>query len=128
MLAALSVGARNFEEGLGMDGSVYATVSRRIVQTGHWFALDAQIPFYKPLFAEHPHLGFWIGAIWFRLLPSADWAARLLGHTLYILFLWFFFHATRRRSSEPIAILTILMLWSWAVFSNTFSSFYLDPG
>jgi 4-amino-4-deoxy-L-arabinose transferase-like glycosyltransferase len=64
----------------------------------------------------------------FRLLPIADWSARVLGHLFYVSFLLLMFTQVRRLSSERVATLTVLLLWSWYLFSNIFSTYYLEPG
>jgi 4-amino-4-deoxy-L-arabinose transferase-like glycosyltransferase len=126
-LAFVSVGARNFEPGLGLDATLYATISRQIARTGEWFFLDGRTPDFQP-FAEHPHLGFWLEALIFKVMPIADWSVRILGHLFYISFLWMLFSFIRRYSGAATAVVTVLMLWIWYQFSNTFSTFYLDPG
>jgi 4-amino-4-deoxy-L-arabinose transferase-like glycosyltransferase len=85
-LAMLSVGARNFELGLSMDAPLYATIARNIARHGDWFRLATTIPEFHP-FAEHPHLGFWLLALVFKVLPIADWSARVAGHVFYVAFL-----------------------------------------
>lgn len=126
-LAALSVGARNFEQGMSVDGPLYATLSQQIARTGEWFKLDPRIPDFQP-YAEHPHLGFWIQALIFKFLPQADWSARLSGHLFYVGFLFLFFGSLKKYYNERVATLAVLFLWIWAPFSNFFSTFYLDPG
>ncbi len=126
-LAALAVGARNFEEGLSLDGPLYATIARTIARTGELFYMDGFIPDFQP-YAEHPHLGFWLHALLFKFLPMADWVARIPSHLFYISFLILFFHWLRYKSGEWVATVAVLLLWIWPVFSNYFSNFYLDPG
>jgi 4-amino-4-deoxy-L-arabinose transferase-like glycosyltransferase len=127
-LAFLSVGARNFESGISLDGPLYATIARNIVRTGEWFRLDSNVPDFRPFFAEHPHLGFWLLALIFKMLPAADWAARILGHLFYVGFLWMFFLNVRKISGQTVAAVAVFLLWTWYQFSNTFSNVYLDPG
>lgn len=127
LLAFVSVGARNFEPGLGLDATLYATISRQIARTGEWFLLDARTPDF-PTFAEHPHLGFWLEALVFKVLPIEDWSVRVLGHLFYLSFVWMFFLFVRRYSGTATAVVSVLLLWIWYQFSNTFSTFYLDPG
>jgi hypothetical protein len=130
-LACLSVGARNFEQGISLDGPLYATIARNIVRHHEWFLLQGDVPDFQPYFAEHPHLGFWILAVFFKLFSFAswgDWVARSVGHVFYIAFLWMFFLNVRKLSDERVAVLSVLLLWSWYQFSNTFSNVYLDPG
>ncbi len=126
-LAALSVGARNFEQGISIDGPLYATIARNIARSGEWFRLDGFIPDFAP-FAEHPHLGFWIQALIFKILPAADWSARVQGHIFYVASLALVFTMGRRLYSERAATFAVILLWSWSAFSNVFSNFYLDPG
>lgn len=127
-LAMLSVGARNFEPGFSPDSPIYSTISRNISEHGDWMRLDASIPDYQPYFADHPHLGFWLVATVFHVLPPADWSARIVGHLLYVAFLLLMFFNVRRLSGQKAATWTVLLLWSWYIFSNTFSSFMMDPG
>ena len=126
-LAMVSVGLRNFEPGLSIDGPLYASIARNIARTGEWFRMSGGVPDFQP-FAEHPHLGFWIQALFFKILPAQDWSARVMGHVFYVSFLWIFFREIRNRVNERAAVIAILCLWSWSVFSNFFSNFYLDPG
>jgi 4-amino-4-deoxy-L-arabinose transferase-like glycosyltransferase len=126
-LAILSVGARNFELGLSTDGPLYAAIARRIADTGEWFRMYGGVPDFDP-FAEHPHLGFWVLAVFFKILPAADWAARIPGHLFYVGFLLLFFNFVRKQSGERAAVVTVLLLWIWPAFSNWFSNAYLDPG
>ena len=126
-LAALSVGARNFEQGISIDGPLYASIARNIARSSEWFRLDGGIPDFLP-FAEHPHLGFWLQALIFKILPAADWSARISGHIFYVAALALAYKITERLFSARAASFTVLILWSWGVFSNYFSNFYLDPG
>src|SRR4051794_15500901 len=119
-LASLSVGARNFELGLSMDAPLYATIARGIARSHHWFRLTTDIPEFHP-FAEHPHFGFWVLAVFFRLLPIGDWSARIPGHLCYVGFLAMFFFAMRRHAGQRVAVLGVVLLWSWYLFSNIFS-------
>ena len=68
-LAAVSVGLKNFEPGISIDGPIFATVARNIARTGEWWLLDCSVPDLVP-FAVHPHLGFWILAAVFKILPA----------------------------------------------------------
>ncbi|MBS1983736.1 MAG: glycosyltransferase family 39 protein [Bdellovibrionales bacterium] len=126
-LACLAVGARNFEPGMTIDAPLYASIARNIVRTHEWFRLDGGIPDFQP-FAEHPHLGFWLEALVFKVLPAADWSARIPGHCFYVLFLGLIFFFVRKLSGEKTAVFTVLLLWLWGRFANFFSTFYLDPG
>ncbi len=126
-LSILSVGARNFEPGLSLDGPLYATIARNMVKTGELFYMDASIPDFKP-FVEHPHLGFWVHALVFKIFGAADWSARIPGHLCYIAFLMMFFLWVRKFSGDWVATTSVLLLWIWPVFSNYFSNLYLDPG
>jgi 4-amino-4-deoxy-L-arabinose transferase-like glycosyltransferase len=125
-LAALSVGAKNFEAGLSVDAPLYAAIARHIVRTGDWFYLYGGTPEFNP-FVEHPHLGFWILAAIFKFLPAADWSARIAGHVFYVLFLWSFFTFLEKRHGRNCAIGAVILLWSWFRFANFFSNVYLDP-
>lgn len=78
-------------------------------------------------FAEHPHLGIWLVALVFKVLPPADWSGRIAGHLFYIGFLFSFFYFVRKKSAEQVAVTAVLLLWIWARFSNFFSNIYLDP-
>jgi 4-amino-4-deoxy-L-arabinose transferase-like glycosyltransferase len=127
-LSFLSVGARNFENGLSLDAPLYATISRNIINSGEWFHLDPFLNEFKPYYAEHPHLGFWIQAIIFKAVGAADWSARISGHLYYLAFMCLFFFALMSISGEIVATLAVLLLWVLAPFANFFSSFFLDPG
>ena len=126
-LAFLAVGARNFEQGLSVDAPLYASFARHIVRSHEWFYLYGGIPDFNP-WVDHPHLGFWVQALAFKVLPFADWSARMVGHLYYVAFLLMFFVYIRRVSDEKVAVWTILLLWIWGRFSNFFSNVYLDPG
>ncbi|MBI1860774.1 MAG: glycosyltransferase family 39 protein, partial [Deltaproteobacteria bacterium] len=126
-LAALSVGARNFEDGITLDGPFYASIARNILRSGNWFTLNSGIPDLNPFYGN-PHLGFWVFALWLKILPAADWALRIVGHLYYVAFLSLFFLYVRRKSSEKIAVVSVILLWSWFQFSNPHSNVYLDPG
>lgn len=126
-LAALAVGARNFELGLSLDAPLYATISRNMALGGSWFRMNCSLPDFSP-FAEHPHLGMWVGAVVFKVFPMADWSIRIPGHLLYVAFLFFFFGYVKRKSGTGVATLTVLLLWTFHLFANVFSTFYLDPG
>lgn len=95
----LSVGARNFEEGMSIDGPLYAAISREIARSGEWFRLDARVPDFLP-YNEHPHFAFWAQALIFKFLPAADWSARILGHLCYVLFLGLFFKRMSQFANE----------------------------
>ncbi len=127
-LAFVSVGLRNFEVGgLRVDAPLYAAIARNIAHSGEWFFLYGNIPDFVP-FAEHPHLGFWFQALLFKILPAEDWSARILGHLFYLAFLSLFFFYLKRKQSFTVAVVTIILLWSWDRFGSWFSSVYLDPG
>lgn len=125
-LAALSVGARNFELGLSLDAPLYATIARNIARSGEWIWMNTQVPDFVP-FAEHPHGAFWIQALIFKLLPAADWAARIQGHLFYVLTLFLIYKVCVRHLNPRVATLSVLLLWIWPVYSNFYSNFYLDP-
>lgn len=125
-LSFVAVGAKNFEDGMAIDAHTYAMLARRIAQTGEWFHLQGTTPEFK-IFAEHPHLGFWLLAFIFKVLPSADWAGRILAHLFYFGFMAVFFNYLRLISGLKTAVASVLLLWSWGRFSNFFS-IYLDPG
>ncbi len=126
-LACLSVGARNFETGIAVDANTYGLLARAIARSGEWFYLPGSTAEFAP-FAEHPHLGIWLVALVFKVLPAADWSGRIVGHFFYVAFLWVFFLHIRREQDEKTAVGTVLLLWIWARFSNFFSNIYLDPG
>jgi len=126
-LASLAVGARNFELGLSVDAPVYASIARHMVKSGDWFYMYGGVPDFMP-FAEHPHLGFWMIASCFKVLPIADWSARIPGHLFYVGFLFVFFLYLREVAGQKSAIWAVLLLWSWYRFANFFSNVYLDPG
>ena len=126
-LSILSVGTRNFEQGITLDGPFYATIARNIAKSGDWFTLNPSIPDLNPFYGN-PHLGFWVFALWLKVFPAADWALRAVNHIYYVLFLNCLFFYVRRRSGTLCATMTITLLWSWFLFSNTHSNIYLDPG
>ncbi len=125
-LSVLAVGARNFEAGLSTDSPLYAAIARNIAQTGEWFFLYGGTPDFKP-FTEHPHLGFWLMGLIFKILPAADWSARILGHLCYIVFLFFYFRFIEALFNQKVATWSVLLLWVWPAFGNWFSNAYLDP-
>lgn len=126
-LALLAVGAKNFESGLTVDAPLYALLARGIVRTHDWFFLRGSVPAMQP-FVEHPHLGLWLIAGVFKVLPAADWSARIVGHLFYFGFLSLFFVYLRRKTDEATAVGAVLLLWIWFRFANFFSNVYLDPG
>ncbi len=127
-LAALAVGARNFElGGIGVDGPLYALMARGIARTGHWFLMNGTVPHFMP-YADHPHLGIWLIALVFHILPAADWSARIPGIVFYAAFLGLFFHFLRKVIGLRHAVVATIVLWSFYRFSNFFSNVYLDPG
>jgi 4-amino-4-deoxy-L-arabinose transferase-like glycosyltransferase len=126
-LAFLSVGARNFEEGLSLDAPLYTTISREIARSGELFKLDSRVTEFQPYYADHPHLAFWIQAGLYKIFGASDWSSRISGHLFYILSLFLVFLWARKRLGESAATLAVLLLWIWAHFANFFSSFYLDP-
>jgi 4-amino-4-deoxy-L-arabinose transferase-like glycosyltransferase len=127
-LSCVAVGTRNFEDGgITVDGPLYASIARRIAETGEWFSLYGGTPDLKP-FYEHPHLGFWFIASVFKVLGAADWTARIPGHLFYFGFLTVFFLFIRSKSGQKTAIWAVLLLWSFARVSNFFSNVFLDPG
>jgi len=125
-LAFLGVGTRNFEPGLSVDGPLYCAIARQIVRSHEWFSLYGGVPDFVP-FAEHPHGWFWLMALWFKIFPIEDWSARIPGHLFYVGFLYILFRFVRERSSERVAVGSVLLLWVWDRFSSYYSSVYLDP-
>jgi len=129
-LAFLAVGLRNFEAGLSMDGPLYATIARNLAQSqsGSWFRLTTSIPEFQPFFAEHPHLGFWVLAAVFEILPAADWSARIPSHLFYVLFLLLIYSWIAELSrSRRAGALAVVLIWAFPILSNFFSNAYLDP-
>ncbi|NCN42592.1 hypothetical protein GW916_15245 [bacterium] len=124
-LAFVSVGARNFEDGLSLDAPLYASIARNIARTGEWFFMYGNVPDFVP-FAEHTHFGFWLQALIFKVLPAADWSVRILGHLSYVINLFLVFKIAKYFFNQTTAVISVLLLWSWAVFSNFHSTFYLD--
>jgi len=129
-LAFLSVGLRNFEAGLSMDGPLYATIARNLAHGPHssFFLLQTSIPEFQPFFAEHPHLGFWTLAAFLKFLPDADWVARMPSHLFYVLslllgYVWISDLARSRRAGA----LFVVLIWAFPILSNFFSNAYLDP-
>lgn len=126
-LAAIAVGAKNFEIGLSIDAPFYSAVSRNIARSGNWLEMSASTPDFVP-YAEHPHLGYWTQALFFKFFGASDPVARVPSQIFYVLCMLVLFFAIRRLSSQATAIWTIILLWSWDRFSNFFSNAYLDPG
>jgi 4-amino-4-deoxy-L-arabinose transferase-like glycosyltransferase len=129
-LALLSVGLHNFDLGISMDGPLYATIARNLAQTegASWWRLLTTLPEFQPYFAEHPHLGFWTSAALLKVLPAADWAARLPSQLFYMLTLglmcaW----VSRLAHSKRAGVLTVILIWLFPIVSNFFSNAYLDP-
>ncbi|MBY0369491.1 glycosyltransferase family 39 protein [bacterium] len=125
-LSAAAMGIRNFEQGLSTDAPLYANIARNAVASGEWFRLDSGIPHFVP-FAEHPHFFFWILGAVFKILPAADWSARVPGHLFYFGFLTLFAFYLRRLADLKTACWAVLLLWSWFRVSNFFSNVYPDP-
>src|SRR3989338_5892235 len=109
-LSILSVGTRNFEQGITLDGPFYATIAQNIAKSGDWFTLNPSIPDLNPFYGN-PHLGFWVFALWLKVFPAADWALRAVNHIYYVLFLNCLFFYVRRRSGTLCATMTITLLW-----------------
>ncbi len=128
ILSFVAVGLRNFEEGLSSDAPFYATVARNIVKSGDWWKMSTSVPGFEPYYVEHPHLGYWVLASVFKILPIQDWSARIPGHVFYILFLFVYFLWIQKRFSKETAFWSVIVLWSFYKFSNYFSNVYLDPG
>ncbi|MBY0372314.1 glycosyltransferase family 39 protein [bacterium] len=127
-LSALAVGAKNFEQGgIGVDGPHYAVVAREMARSGDWFFMRGTIPDYQPA-ADYPHLGIWLIASVFSVLPAADWTARIPGILFYVGFLLVFFRLLRLIDGPRLAVAGTLALWVMYRFSNFFSNVYLDPG
>jgi 4-amino-4-deoxy-L-arabinose transferase-like glycosyltransferase len=59
-----------------IDGAVYASVAREIIESGQWFPLTYQ----GKLFAEHPPLYVWSIATSFKIFGVNDFAANLPTH------------------------------------------------
>ena len=120
ILSFVSVGLRNFEEGLSSDAPFYATVARNIVKSGDWLRMSTSVPGFDPYYVEHPHLGYWVLAGVFKFLPISDWAARVPGHIFYVLFLFVYFLWIRKRFSEKTAFWSVILLWSFYRFFQLF--------
>ncbi len=127
-LSLVAVACKNFEVGgLSVDGPLYALAARTAARTGEWFYLQGTVPYYIP-FSDHPHLGMWFLALVFTFLPAADWSARIPGILFYFGFLLCFFRFLLATTSKQVAVLAILILWSFDRFSTYFSRPYLDGG
>ncbi len=120
--------ARNFEQGgIGTDGPLYALLARGVARTGEWFYLRGTVEKFIPV-ADFPHLSIWLMALVFKVLPAADWSARILGMIYYGGFLAIFFRFLRRFAGLQVATVAVLMLWSFYRFSNYFANVTLDSG
>jgi 4-amino-4-deoxy-L-arabinose transferase-like glycosyltransferase len=126
-LAFLAVGARNFEEGLSVDGPLYAAIARALSRASDIFVMSPGLSDY-PVYFDHPHFGFWLHAIWLKFFPATDWSVRIPSHLMYVFFLWGFWKVVQKLNSARVATVAVLLLWIWSPFSNFFSNFYLDPG
>lgn len=130
-LAMLSVGARNFEQGLNLDAPLYAKIawylSEAIKQGGDWVLLNGGTPDFVP-FTEHTHGVFWIVALLFQFLPAEDWVARIPGHLFYVSNLFLIYTLAKKQLNEKAAVWSVLLLITWPIFSNFHSTLYLDPG
>lgn len=130
-LAMLSVGARNFEDGLNLDAPLYAKIAEYLAESirqgGDWILLNGGTPDFVP-FVEHTHGAFWLQAILFQFLPQEDWIARLMGHLFYVGSLLLIYSIAKRYLGEKSAVWSVLILVVWPMFSNFHSTFYLDPG
>lgn len=127
-LCLLAVAARNFEQGgIGTDGPLYALLARGVARTGEWFYLRGTVEKFIPS-ADFPHLSIWLMALIFKVLPAADWSARILGMFYYGGFLAIFFRFLRRFAGLQVATVAVLLLWSFYRFSNYFANVTLDPG
>lgn len=94
---------------IGVDAGCYASIARHFAERPltDWLALqwaDGQ-PFH-----EHPPLGLWLEALWFRLVgataAAAVWWARLLAFALAAVT----FFTARRLADERVASLSLLGL------------------
>ncbi len=123
------MGLKNFEEGLVVDGPLYATIARHWaeVESSSWFRLDSGLPDFNP-FVEHPPLGIWLSGMVFKLLPAHDWSARIPGHLYYVAFLVLFFTALFKRESLKCSVFAVLLIVATWRFSSYFNNAYLDPG
>jgi 4-amino-4-deoxy-L-arabinose transferase-like glycosyltransferase len=126
-ITGLAVGAKNFEMGLSVDGPIYAAIARNVARTGNLFNLDGNVNQLRP-FIDHPPLGLWVVAFFFKIFPAADWSARIAGILFYFSFLTLYFFYIRERCGEKTAVWTIVLLWTFSRFSNYFSNVYMDPG
>ncbi len=126
-VAFASVGYRFFAAGLTGDSPLYAVVARNIYESGDWFNLVSGLPEFQP-FAEHPHLGFWVSAFWFKMLGPSDWVYRLSGQIFYVLTMFVIFELIKHRLGAERAFISLFILSIWPSFPKYFAISYLDAG
>ena len=108
-LAFLSVGARNFEDGLSVDGPLYAALARNLARSQDWMLMQVGLP-ECAVYADHTHFGFWLHALWLKVFPAQDWSIRIPSHLMYVVFLFGFWKSLAFLNSARVATLAVLLL------------------
>ena len=77
-IAFLVACPRLFEIGLGLDPSLYASISRNFSRNWNWWHLSASENLF-PNYFEHPFLHYWVQGIVFRIFGASDFTVRCVG-------------------------------------------------
>jgi 4-amino-4-deoxy-L-arabinose transferase-like glycosyltransferase len=126
-LSVVAVGYQFFLPGLSGDSPLYASVARGMLASGDFFGMRSGLPEFRS-FAEHPHLGFWVSALFFRIFGVADWSYRIAGQLFYFGSLVVVWRIVARAYGGERAVFAVLMLWLWPRYAQFFANAYLDAG
>ncbi|MEO5667571.1 MAG: glycosyltransferase family 39 protein [Bdellovibrionota bacterium] len=127
LLTLVAVSYQFFAVGLGGDSPLYAGVARHMFESGDFWHMYSGLPEFQP-FAEHPHLGFWITAVFFKVFGVHDWSYRAVGQIFYFGSLGLTWRIVARNLGRERANVAVLLLWTWPLFSKYFANAYLDAG
>ncbi|MEO7802312.1 MAG: glycosyltransferase family 39 protein, partial [Ginsengibacter sp.] len=92
---------------LGTDGTLYASITKTMVQNNNYLELFSQ----NKDWLDKPHLPFWITAVFFKIFGIAGWSYKLPGILIMLMGAAYTFHFARRLyDNSTIALWSVIIL------------------
>ncbi|MBC7412556.1 MAG: glycosyltransferase family 39 protein [Bacteroidia bacterium] len=113
-----------FADGMFMDGTMYAAISRNLAQgIGTIWELQFSTT-YLTQFHEHPPLMFWLQGVWFYILGDSIYVERMYSFVLFLINvyliqrLWILLTNDKTTSFIPVLLYVVVPVVTWSYSSN----------
>jgi 4-amino-4-deoxy-L-arabinose transferase-like glycosyltransferase len=113
-----------FADGMFMDGTMYAAISRNLAQgIGTIWNLEFSTT-YMTQFHEHPPLMFWLQGIWFYVLGDSIYVERMYSFVLFLINayliqrLWILLTNDKTTTFIPALLYVVVPVVTWSYSSN----------